>query len=67
MAVKAESAMSYEATSPEALFSLLITILAIGEFYASIQTLGFFFTMKKVIEIEIGICIGIIALVKWKF
>lgn len=42
MAVKAESAMPYEATSPEALFSLLITILAIGEFYASIQTLGCF-------------------------
>lgn len=47
MAVKAESAMPYEATSPEALFSLLITILAIGEFYASIQTLGCFYYEKR--------------------
>ena len=41
MAVKAESATPDEATSPEALFSLLITILAIGEFYDSIQTLEY--------------------------
>lgn len=43
MAVKAESATPDEATSPEVLFSLLITILAISEFYDSVQTLECFY------------------------
>lgn len=47
MAVKAELAMPEKATYPEALFSLLITVLAIAEFYDSIQTLGCFYYEKS--------------------
>lgn len=54
-AVKAESAMPEEMSLPEALFSLLVVILAIIEFHDSIKILRFF---NKKNAIGILICIS---------